>query len=55
MSFRRDQLCKQMLINGRSDEVYKGVRGVPFKDKNARGIPFAARAKWCDYSARHTF
>ena len=37
--------------NGRSDEVYyKGVRGVPFKDENTRGIPFAARAKWHDYS-----
>ena len=47
MSSRRDQLCKQTLINGGSDEVYyEGVRGVPFKDENARGIPFAARAKW---------
>ena len=55
MSFRRDQLCKQTLINGQSDEVYEGVRGVPFKDENTRGIPFAARAKWRDYSAQHTF
>ena len=36
-------------------EVYEGVCGVPFKDENTHGIPFAVQVKWHDYSAQHTF